>query len=261
MRAPFTVATWNVLHRVHAENWAELVPERHPDERARIDALTGRILALQGAVALLALQEVSGDLLVSLRAALPADVALHSFCYPRVPRPRTDHLATLTDPTEHLALLVAARHPSRLVDAAAFADDPGKGYLAVDVAGLLAIATHITHGARRRGQLARITDLARRHPGPRLLLGDFNADRDAVAADLGDGHRFALLPPGALPTRPRADGDRTKPQDIDHIILGGPSSPSAAPITAAVHDAAGLSDHNLVLAELPDLSPAPRAPT
>lgn len=257
MNPPFTVATWNVLHRVHAENWAELVPERHPDERARIAAITARILDLQPSLALLALQEVSGDLLAALRAALPPGVALHAFRYPRVPRPRSDHLATLADPAEHLALLVAAHLPSRLVDAAAFADDPGKGYLAVDVAGLLAIATHVTHGARRTGQLARIAHLARAHAGPHLLLGDFNADRDAVAADLGHDHRFALLPPDALPTRPRPDGDRSKAQDIDHIILGGPSTP----VTATVLDALGLSDHNLVLAHLPDLARAQRGPT
>ncbi|MFI5777595.1 hypothetical protein [Nocardia sp. NPDC051570] len=39
-----SVATWNVLHRVHAENWYDEVSQRWPDESARIAAVTTRVL-------------------------------------------------------------------------------------------------------------------------------------------------------------------------------------------------------------------------
>ena len=247
MPAPLTVVTWNVLHRVHAENWAEEVPERHPDEAARLAALTERLAALAAEGALLALQEVSGDLLDGLRAAAPG-AQLFSLRYPRVPRPRpgTRHRVALRDPSEHLVVLVAADLPARPVAAAAFDDDPGKGLVAVEVAGVVVVAAHVTHGERRVGQLRRLRAVAGARGGAALLLGDFNADRAAIQAALGDDLRFACPADPARPTRPRVGGD--KPQDIDHIILAG-ACPLAV-VDAQVLDARGLSDHNPVRARL-----------
>jgi endonuclease/exonuclease/phosphatase family metal-dependent hydrolase len=228
-----TVATWNVLHRVHAENWSEDTPGHWPAESERIAAITARLA--ERAEQVVALQEVSGDQLASLRRALP-DRTIHALRYPRVPRPRNG-TCPLDDPSEHLVLLVNG--PAQQVAAEAFDDDPGKGLLAVQTGRALVVATHVSFGERQAGQLARLAEVAATSTGPVVLLGDFNSDRVAVAAGLGPGFTVADLPPDALPTRPRSSG--IKSQDIDHVVVrgGGVSG-------AMVEDAGGLSDHNLL---------------
>jgi hypothetical protein len=79
------VATWNVLHRVHAENWDEDVAVRWPREPERIAAVTARVAGRAEQV--IALQEVSGDQLASLRAGR-AGRTIYALRYPRVPAPR-----------------------------------------------------------------------------------------------------------------------------------------------------------------------------
>jgi endonuclease/exonuclease/phosphatase family metal-dependent hydrolase len=228
-----TVATWNVLHRVHAQNWSEDVVARWPDEPARIAAITARLAVRTERV--IALQEVSGDQLTSLRDALPGRT-VHAFRYPRVPMPRRDGYP-LHDPGEHLVLLVDG--PSRAVTAESFPDDPGKGALAVSVAGTLIVATHLSANRRHTRQLARLAELAAAAPVV-AVLGDFNTDRATVTSGLGAGFAVADLPPDALPTRPGSP-----PMRIDHVAVRG-----AAVSGAAVEDVGGLSDHNLVRADI-----------
>ncbi|MEV4442011.1 endonuclease/exonuclease/phosphatase family protein [Streptomyces sp. NPDC049577] len=233
-----TVATWNVLHRVHAENWGEDVVARWPDESERVAAVAERLARRTEQV--IALQEVSGDQLAALRDALPGRT-VHALRYPRVPAPRHGTCA-LRAPEEYLVLL--ADGPSRQVGAAAFEDDPGKGALAVETAGALVVATHVSGDRRRTRQLARLAELAAPAPGrPAILLGDFNADRGVVAAALGTGFDVADLPPDALPTRPPTPGSTA--QWIDHVVVRGGGTSSAA-----VEDAGGLSDHNLLRADV-----------
>jgi endonuclease/exonuclease/phosphatase family metal-dependent hydrolase len=225
-----TVATWNVLHRVHAENWGEDVARRWPDESARIAAITARLAARTERV--IALQEVSGDQLAALRDALPGRT-FHPFRYPRVPKSRRG-LVSLRDPTEYLVLMVDG--PSHLVSAESFPDDPGKGALAVLVAGTLVVATHVSGDRRRTRQLARLVAIS---SGPTVLLGDFNTDRATVTAALGTGFAVADLPPDALPTRPGTS------RWIDHVVVR-----DAVVGAAVVEDVGGLSDHNLVRATI-----------
>ncbi|GAA5093206.1 endonuclease/exonuclease/phosphatase family protein [Nocardia iowensis] len=233
-----TVATWNVLHRIHAENWYEDVSSRWPDEAARIDALTARVAARTERV--IALQEVSGDQLISLRAALPGRT-VHSMQYQRVPTARR-HASALRDPSEHLVLIVEG--PSREITAESFTDDPGKGALAVATGGAVVIATHLTGDRRRTKQLARLVELASATPEyPAILLGDFNIDRDTVAASLGESFTVADLPSDSLPTRPRSSG--AKSQFIDQVVVR-----EATVREIVVEDADGLSDHNLVRATI-----------
>jgi endonuclease/exonuclease/phosphatase family metal-dependent hydrolase len=227
-----TVATWNVLHRVHAENWGEEVVARWPDEAARVAAVTALLAGRDERV--VALQEVSGDQLAGLRRGLPGRT-VHALRYPRVPSPRRGPLSS-ADPGEYLVLLVAGA--ARPVAAAAFDGDPGKGFLAVEVGGLLVVATHVTFGALRDAELARLASLAREWDGPAVLLGDFNADGDTVLAGLGSGFVLAGLAPDAVPTRPGG----TVPY-IDHVLVSG-----AIADGAGVEDVGGLSDHNLVRA-------------
>jgi endonuclease/exonuclease/phosphatase family metal-dependent hydrolase len=241
-RGVIAVATWNVLHRVHAEKWSEDVAVRWPDESERIAAVTARLTRRTEQV--IALQEVSGDQLASLRAALAART-IFAFRYPRVPRPRQG-ASPLRDPGEYLVLLVEG--PGQQVAAESFEDDPGKGALAVRTAEALFIATHVSGDQRRTRQLRRLAGLAglagrpAAGPGhPVVLLGDFNTDRAAVAAGLGAGFTVADLPADALPTRPGAPGSR--PLRIDYVAVHG-----AAISDAAVEDSDGLSDHNLVRA-------------
>ncbi len=228
-----TVATWNVLHRVHAENWAEDTPGQWPDESERIAAVTARLAGRAEQV--VALQEVSGDQLADLRRALP-DRTIHALRYPRVPRQRHG-TCPLEDPSEHLVLLVNG--PSQQVAAEAFDDDPGKGLLGVQTDRALVVATHVSFGERQAGQLARLAELAPTSTGPVILLGDFNSDHATVSAGLGPGFTVADLPPGALPTRPRTSG--IKSQNIDHVVVRGGGISGVV-----VEDAGGLSDHNLL---------------
>jgi len=230
-----SIATWNVLHRVHAENWDEDVVRRWPDESKRIAAVTELLAARTEQVT--ALQEVSGDQLASLRLAL-TDRTVHAFRYPRVPKPRNGPCA-LRDPEEYLVLLIDSDLPSQEITAEAFEDDPGKGALAVEVAGTLVVATHVSGNRRRTGQLARLAELANTAPGhPAVLLGDFNASRATVASGLGPGFVVAGHPPNALPTRPGSAST-----SIDHVVVRG-----AEVGGAVVEDVDGLSDHNLVRA-------------
>ncbi|MBF6301728.1 endonuclease/exonuclease/phosphatase family protein [Nocardia amamiensis] len=231
-----TVASWNVLHRVHAENWYEDVAMRWPDEGARIAAITARVAGRTERI--IALQEVSGDQLASLRMALP-DRTFHAMRYQRLPTPRRVP-SSLLDGGEYLVVLTA--EPSRELAAESFAQDQGKGALVVDAGGLVVIATHVTGDRRRAQQLTRLTELATAAPGhAAVLLGDFNTDRGTVADGLGNGFVVAECVAGALPTRPRASG--SKSQYIDHVVVHG-----ATVTPASVDDVGGVSDHNLVSA-------------
>ncbi|MFD0361475.1 endonuclease/exonuclease/phosphatase family protein [Nocardia sp. GCM10030253] len=233
-----TVATWNVLHRVHAENWGADVIGRWPVEVERIAAITARVAERDEHV--IALQEVSGDQLESLRVTLPGRT-IHALRYPRVPVPR--HGASpLRDSGEYLVLLVDG--DGQEVTAEPFENDPGNGALAVRTAGLLVIATHVSGDRRRTRQMARLAELATGVSGSAaVLLGDFNIDRTAVEAGLGDGFVIADLAPDSLPTRPRTSGPKS--QFIDHVVVHG-----AEVGDAGVDDAVELSDHNVVHATI-----------
>ncbi|WP_067567741.1 endonuclease/exonuclease/phosphatase family protein [Nocardia acidivorans] len=227
------VATWNVLHRVHADNWDRGFGTRWPDEAVRIAGVTAVVAGRAEQV--IALQEVSGDQLASLREALP-ERDFHILRYPRVPRPRRVE-SVLKDRAEYLVLIIDGA--GRDFASGDFTTDPGKGYLAVEVAGVLVIATHVTGDDRRGGQFARLGELAY---GPAVLLGDFNSGRAEVGAALGPRYRVAELPVDAIATRPRGSSAE-KSQFIDHVVVRG-----LAVRDAEVVDVAGVSDHNLVRA-------------
>jgi endonuclease/exonuclease/phosphatase (EEP) superfamily protein YafD len=232
-----TVATWNVLHRIHGENWGEEVTRRWPDEAERIAAISRHVAQVDAQV--IALQEVSGDQLASLRA-LPRTVL--SFRYPRVPAPRgAAARSPLREPDEFLVLLVDG--PATTVGGEAFASDPGKGLLAARVAAFTVITVHVTFGAPAASQLRRVADFVAAAPGPAIVLGDFNTELATTAAMLGAGFT-ALAPTSPLPSRPRPAG-ATKATTIDHVFVHGGTL-----LDVAVHDVGGLSDHNLVVARI-----------
>lgn len=237
------LATWNVLHRVHAENFDEGVVAAHPDEAVRaasIAALAAETLA--GGVTALCLQEVSGDQIEALRRALPVDARLFELAYPRRPQPRHAHVGRLRDATESLVTVVAPGVPAESHSSLVFPDDPGKGFLGIRLGGLLVFNTHLSFGERAPGQLARLAAAARAGALPSAVLGDFNAGAGPVAAGLGADFGAATLAVGALPTRPRSQPDG-KDQHIDHVFVRG-ATVGAAQVLAA----RGLSDHNLVIA-------------
>ncbi|MBF6210495.1 endonuclease/exonuclease/phosphatase family protein [Nocardia puris] len=230
-----TVATWNVLHRIHADNWGGFGGDRWPDEAERVAAVTETVAGR--AEHIIALQEVSGDLLTSLRLALP-DRSVHALRYPRVPIPRR-RAADLVDPAEYLVLLVDG--PAKEVAAAPFPDDPGNGAITVHASGLRVTATHITGDRRGRGQIASLATQDDPVGRPTVLLGDFNTDRAGVADALGPEFTLAPIDETGLPTRPRTSGPKS--QFIDHIAVRG-----AHVGAAVVEDVKGRSDHNLVRA-------------
>ncbi len=241
------VLTWNVLHRIHAENWAEHPVRRYPDERVRQAALVAHVRArFDAGLDVACLQEASGDLVGALNSALNDVAEIFAFRYPRVPRfrgPPPPPGARLVDPTEALVTLVARGRGAGPGEAAAFADDAGKGYLAVESAGYLLVNSHVTFGDKAPGQLARLASVAGRFPGPCVVTGDFNAPRETIAGGLPPVFTPALAPEGSPPTRPRTAS--SKSQDIDHVFVRG-----ARPGPAEVTDVAGLSDHNPVACEL-----------
>lgn len=96
---------------------------------------------------------------------------------------------------------------------------------------------------RQPRQLARLAELAATSTGPVVLLGDFNADRVTVAAGLAPGFTVVDLPPDALPTPPGGSGIPS--QCIDHVVVRGGGISGVV-----VEDADGLSDHNLLCANV-----------
>ena len=231
--------TWNVLHRIHAENWREPTIANLPDESERMRRIAAAIGTPNGPTAI-CLQEVSGDQLAILRSTLSGTV--FEATYPRVPKLRDPAAAAvLTDPREHLVVIVFGAN-AKLVSTGSFRTDPGKGWLAVEVDGIVVVDTHVTYGERRVEQCARLLELAP-PSAPCVVLGDFNADR-ATCAGLLPGFSPAIQAEPALATRPRAVPSE-KSQTIDHVFGRGVTF-----ATARVEDGRGLSDHNPVVAVL-----------
>ncbi len=233
------VATWNVLHRIHAVNWREPVVELHPDEPARIAEITRRIVALDAEV--VCLQEVSGDQLASLQAALPAATIL-SHRYPRVPKLFRPGSPPLVDPSEQLVTI--SKLPVRTSHGRTFPTDQGKGYLLAELeSGVVVITTHVSYGAHRAAQASAVRAEAFAYDGIVVVLGDFNADLETCLASFGE-----LV--AAAPTQPsRSTRPRTIPtgksEDIDHILVRNGRADDAAVLAGD-----GFSDHNPVIATI-----------
>jgi hypothetical protein len=237
------VTTWNVLHRVHAVNWGEAAIDEHPEEPARIAAITSAVAGqIEGGARVVCLQEVSGDQLRSLRERLPLGAALFHHCYPRLPRLHHGGAPVLDDPSEHLVTVVAGAG-AQVARAETFASDAGKGFLGVDLGdGCVAWNAHVTWGAPGADQMRALTLAARACSGTAIMMGDFNAAAAAVRAALGADLRYAEL----ADQRPTRVADGGKPGTfIDHVVaLRGRLE------DARVLDGAGLSDHHPVTARV-----------
>jgi endonuclease/exonuclease/phosphatase family metal-dependent hydrolase len=186
-------------------------------------------------------QAVSGDQLVSLRDAAGASVSVFVHRYPRVPKLRVESASELEDPTEYLVTLVSS--PARLLASATFDIDPGKGWLAVELEGGLAVInTHVSSGKRGRAQLPLVAATARGLASAVAVAGDFNADVELVRTGLGEGFVLTDLA-GQRPTR-LTTTDRPA-RTIDHV-----TALRCTLASATVLDGGGLSDHEPVRAEL-----------
>lgn len=228
------IVTWNVLHRVHAETHGEPAIVQWADEAARVKRVAQTLLELNADVALL--QEVSGDLLKALRAAFPAR-AVHNHVYPRLPRRSSSQVR---DATEHL--VVIAPDGSKVRRATTYESDPGKGWLAVEVAGasLVVVSTHVSWGDKRAEQLRALRDGVGALGAACVVGGDFNVEREVVAPALGVA--CAPLADGSLPTR---DDERGQGLFIDHLLALHGARVGTASVVAHV----GESDHRPVVAE------------
>lgn len=234
------VLTWNVLHRVHAENYGETAILRWREEPERVRHIVERIskaLHADGFGAAL-LQEVSGDVLEALREHLPAWAVL-DHPYPRVPRPKRPG-APMRDPSEHL--VVVAPEGSTVLRARTFASDPGKGVLAVTVpSGLVVASTHVSWGPKGEAQLATLRELLHASSAPVCLGGDFNAEREVLVRAFGAEAVVGALPPGSPRTRPSEDASGGA--DIDHLLV---RRAELRDVRVLDHDE--LSDHRPVAA-------------
>ncbi len=232
-----TLVTWNVLHRVHAENYSEPAIAAWPDEAARQEAVARYVAGLDARV--VCLQEVSGDQLTVLRRHERGEVL--AWRYPRVPSLRQPGTA-FADIAEYLVTVV--REPgAAIIQSEAFATDGGKGLLGVRLAdGITVFNVHISFGDWSEAQLTHLAATARASPGMAVLCGDFNADAEACTQWLGSDFTAAKLKEPSLPTRPRADR-LWKSQLIDHVFVRGGEVEGAV-----VLDGGGRSDHNPVRA-------------
>lgn len=231
------IVSWNVLHRIHAMNWSEPAIDAHPDEAARIAAITKRVIEFNANV--VCLQECSGDQLGSLRAAMP-DATFYVHTYPRVPRMyRAEGPSPLADSTEQL-VTITQRVISRRSQSETYPTDKGKGFLLVELVDNLAIInTHVSHGEHHASQCGQLTSYVRSYPAV-VIVGDFNADRATCRDHLGGF--TSGIPAVEKPTRPRTDG---KTDIIDHIFVSGCTASDVEVLPGR-----GLSDHNPVAATI-----------
>lgn len=236
-KARVRVATWNVLHRIHAENWAEGSVAAYPDEASRVEGITQEIASwLDAGVDVVCLQEVSGDQLESLRGALRLHVFHHR--HPRLPRLKKPVGTKLARPAEYLVTL--SRHEGTRVAGHEYEEDGGKGALEVQLAGgVTVINTHVSFGHKRVAQLAKLSSLLTTRS---LVMGDFNERRDVVHGALGASLSCTDLS-GQLPTRFGQSG--SDGQHIDHVLCRG-----GVIREATVLDIGALSDHRPVKARV-----------
>jgi endonuclease/exonuclease/phosphatase family metal-dependent hydrolase len=234
------VLTWNVLHRVHAENYDESAIRRWRDEPERVRRVVGLVskaLNIDGFEAVL-LQEVSGDVLESLRDQLPTWAVLNH-PYPRVPRQKRPG-APMRDLSEHLVVVAPAG--STVLRAQTFASDPGKGVLAVTVpSGLVVASTHVSWGSKGEAQFATLRELFHASSAPVCIGGDFNTEREVLVRAFGAEAVVSALPSGSPCTRPAEDA--TSGVDIDHLLVC-----RAELSEVHVLDHSELSDHRPVAA-------------
>ncbi len=236
--------TWNVLHRVHAENYLEPVLAQWPHEPHRVGAIAQFIVEALTTrrVEVVLLQEASGDVLKALSANLGPGYELYAHELPRVPRFKRQTSSGAVDVREHVA--VVAPRGGRVVAAGTSADDLGKGYVGVELPGgtLTVFSTHVSWGPRQPAQLAKLRDVAAGLTGPVVIGGDFNAEKEHVVAGLGDEFVVTSLGPNSLPTRPSRN---EAGQVIDHLLARG-----ASWVEVEVIDEQRLSDHLPVAARL-----------
>jgi endonuclease/exonuclease/phosphatase family metal-dependent hydrolase len=236
------VATWNVLHRVHAANWSEALIAAFPEEAVRIARISERVASWLGAgVDAVCLQEVSGDQLASLRRVLGDGFQVFAHLYPRLPKLRGRGGPVLDDATEHLVMLVCSPD-ARRVGARTFAADPGKGMLIAELGdGIRVIDTHVSFGPRKEEQLTWLVEGALEAPRGAIVLGDFNAPADEVQAALGTQFTLCDLRSQRATRVSASDPPRT----IDHIAVH-----RGAIEGATVLDDEALSDHAPVTASV-----------
>ena len=245
--ATLRIVCWNVLHRVHAENYHEPSIGIFPDESLRVSRVAARVRAwMDEGVDAVILQEVSGDVVKALRdsiAVVGESVgAVHVHTYPRVPSFKRPTTTMMTERSEHL-VIVTANRDATVIAAETFPDDPGKGFLAVRAGGIIYASTHISYGALLIPQLTAITQYVRGacfDNGIAVVGGDFNAEAGVTASALGSDFVLADLRNEPV-TRPSATGPGAT---IDHVIAFG-----AVCTGARVLDDESLSDHRPVATE------------
>lgn len=224
------VATWNVLHWVHAQNHREDL-SRFPTEQKRARAVVDRIVYMDAEVT--CLQEVSGDTLELITATVGRE-CVHSFQLPRVPKLKAG-ASVLRDSSENLVIVTAGIK----VHFQAFSDDDGKGFIAVRCrSGTLVVNTHISGDPKNRPlQLKALDAWISSQPGPVILCGDFNCDAMQTLQSLRPGWGVAVVRSDLKISRPKSN------QLIDHILSWNGTEPAFANI----EDVGGISDHNLVI--------------
>lgn len=233
--------TWNVLHRVHAENYSEPMVALWPDETARVKAISALVLKAitEDACDVVLLQEVSGDVLNEVRHRLPSSMGVSSHQVPRVPAFKRPSRTMMVDASEHVVVIADAGLTS--LRAVTAQDDAGKGSIAAQLRrGVIAVSTHVSWGTKGTAQLTTLRELMAELPGTVLIGGDFNAERHEVMRCLGEGLQVSELVRSATRLNPGGHGST-----IDHLIARGGTWSEVS-----VTEQHGLSDHLPLIATL-----------
>lgn len=266
-----TVVTINVLHRIHAENWADPVCEQYPVERERIDAVVRAIASVfeEDRDTIVLLQEVSHAVMRALwawaaerEAAGARHVEVMHGEYNRKPKLRKSTLSigcrdflavSLLDEREYLAILTNI-DGARWRSFDEFPNAKGKGYVCATVplpcshgasdggggaATAMVVSTHISWGQQGQAQareLASVVHACTARGMPVVLGGDTNMALEQFVRPF-EQQRVALSHTGS---RFFSRGS----ERIDHILAvsGYFMSPAAATADAASSRAVDAAD-------------------
>mmetsp|Transcript_26123 Transcript_26123/g.60311 ORF Transcript_26123/g.60311 Transcript_26123/m.60311 type:complete len:463 (-) Transcript_26123:13-1401(-) len=250
---PFDVATWNVLHRVYAQQPANesnadirTVLRQFPLEKQRWDSVIETVTAaFQEGTAVFCLQEVSGDLLAFLRHKLPPNVILFAYRLPRVPVnvEGTPSEATLFDRSEHLVTLVLLSQGGSDLGGCSIDDTSGLSFLEVrvgkDVHVFNTVVSRHSTATNLEPLRNRVQQLSA--GGCAVVAGDLNGPRSTLRGFAGPEATWSNLASSERKTRGHTVAD--------HVV-----GFSAEVSDATVLPCDGVSDHCVVRARVTPLS-------
>mmetsp|Transcript_20133 Transcript_20133/g.39913 ORF Transcript_20133/g.39913 Transcript_20133/m.39913 type:complete len:335 (+) Transcript_20133:59-1063(+) len=275
------IYSWNVLHRVHAQNYRIPEVQKWPDEPKRLEHVTGLILTYLRSCqqpCVICLQEVSGDVLKALKSALATskNILVFEHQHRRIPRfwrpnPQNEHVV---EREEYIVSITKNCLGAQKTAGFTYRTDAGKSLLGIkfqvpvpardgseieqkhSCESVVLLNTHLRHGGspldedHRDDQLRQLVQVRETAQGSSrvhvLAAGDFNSNVSGLPPEFMCSVRsrgdFSL-------SRLRTRGT----EDIDQVFS---FSSAAQIVNSRVIDVGLLSDHNLVSCSIEFDNPA-----